>query len=61
MQGLILQRRGWTLMMIMVGWLVTSTVAALVKVGGPKGWNQNVNYTEWSALQNVYVGDWLCT
>ncbi|KAF3444810.1 hypothetical protein FNV43_RR14503 [Rhamnella rubrinervis] len=53
------ERRGWRVMMIMVGCVVTSTVATLVKVGGPKGWNQNVNYTEWSALQNVYVGDWL--
>ncbi|XP_045811347.1 lamin-like protein [Trifolium pratense] len=31
----------------------------LHKVGGPKGWNQNVNYTTWSSQEHIYVGDWL--
>jgi hypothetical protein len=31
----------------------------LHKVGGSKGWNQNVNYTIWSSQQHVYVDDWL--
>jgi hypothetical protein len=31
----------------------------LHKVGGSKGWNENVNYTIWSSQQHVYVDDWL--
>lgn len=29
------------------------------KVGGSKGWHQDVNYTEWAAQEHFYVGDWL--
>ncbi|CAL0299051.1 unnamed protein product [Lupinus luteus] len=29
------------------------------KVGGNKGWNPNVNYTEWSSQEHFFVGDWL--
>ncbi|BBH00277.1 early nodulin-like protein 20 [Prunus dulcis] len=39
---------------ITVGWLMTSANGVLHKVGGAKGWNQNVNYTEWSANENFY-------
>lgn len=47
---------------IMMGWfsLVVMGNPKLHKVGDSKGWNQNVNYTEWSSQQHVYVGDWLC-
>jgi len=31
----------------------------LHKVGGSKGWSQNVNYTTWSSQEHVYAGDWL--
>ncbi|KAK2419983.1 lamin protein [Trifolium repens] len=31
----------------------------LHKVGGSKGWNENVNYTIWSSQEHVYVDDWL--
>ncbi|AES74792.2 putative cupredoxin [Medicago truncatula] len=31
----------------------------LHKVGGSKGWKENVNYTTWSSQEHVYVGDWL--
>lgn len=35
--------------------------ASLVYVGGGKEtWRPNVNFSEWSARQNIYVGDWLC-
>ncbi|XP_008230821.1 PREDICTED: lamin-like protein [Prunus mume] len=44
---------------ITVGWLMTSANGVLHKVGGAQGWNQNVNYTEWSANENFYVGEWL--
>ncbi|KAJ6777970.1 BLUE COPPER PROTEIN [Salix koriyanagi] len=34
--------------------------ASLVYVGGGKEtWRPNVNFSEWSARQNIYVGDWL--
>ncbi|KAJ7974360.1 Lamin-like protein [Quillaja saponaria] len=54
-----------SMIMIMMGWLVllTSTLVmggpTLHKVGGIQGWNQNVNYTEWSAQQHIIIGDWL--
>ncbi|BFG26624.1 hypothetical protein CerSpe_128980 [Prunus speciosa] len=44
---------------ITVGWLMTSANGVLHKVGGAQGWNQNVNYTEWSANEHFYVGEWL--
>ncbi|KAK9925010.1 hypothetical protein M0R45_033351 [Rubus argutus] len=44
---------------VVVGFLKTSTTAKLYKVGGGQGWNQNVNYTQWSANQDFYVGEWL--
>ncbi|KAH0973630.1 hypothetical protein GBA52_025786 [Prunus armeniaca] len=47
------------IMAITVGWLMTSANGVLHKVGGAQGWNQNVNYTEWSANENLYVGEWL--
>jgi len=32
----------------------------LHKVGGSKGWiNHDVNYTQWSAREHVFLGDWL--
>lgn len=32
----------------------------LHRVGGKRGWTQNVNYTDWAMNQTFYVGDWLC-
>lgn len=50
------------IVMMMVGCLALSTLAMakLHKVGGGRGWTQNLNYTEWAAKQHIYVGDWLC-
>lgn len=51
------------IMVIVVGFLATTAIVEgdqLHKVGGSKMWNQNVNYTEWSAHRRFYVGDWLC-
>lgn len=48
-------------MVITVGWLMASATAILHKVGGKQGWDQNVNYTEWAANEQVYVGEWLST
>jgi hypothetical protein len=53
------------MVMVVVVWMMmmgsqTCVVARLITVGGSKGWNQNVNYTEWSSNQHFYVGDWLC-
>jgi len=48
---------------VVMGWLslVVMGNPMLHKVGGSKGWiNHDVNYTQWSAQQHVYVGDWLC-
>jgi hypothetical protein len=47
------------MVVVVVGFLTTSTTAKLHKVGGGQGWNQNVNYTQWSADQDFYVGEWL--
>ncbi|QCD92650.1 lamin-like protein [Vigna unguiculata] len=47
---------------VVMGWLslVVMGNPMLHKVGGSKGWiNHDVNYTQWSAQQHVYVGDWL--
>ncbi|KAM6550066.1 hypothetical protein CsatB_021742 [Cannabis sativa] len=34
--------------------------AVLHKVGGSKGWNENVNYTQWSTTNApFFLGDWL--
>ncbi|BAU01308.1 hypothetical protein LR48_Vigan10g244900 [Vigna angularis] len=48
---------------VVMGWLswVVMGNPVLHKVGGSKGWinNHDVNYTEWSAQEHVYVGDWL--
>ncbi|XP_020222770.1 lamin-like protein [Cajanus cajan] len=44
---------GWLLLVVMGG-------PVLHKVGGSRGWiDHDVNYTEWSSQQHVYVGDWL--
>ncbi|KAH7532687.1 hypothetical protein FEM48_Zijuj04G0048500 [Ziziphus jujuba var. spinosa] len=61
MQGPVMGGRGgWTVVIVMMMMMMmTCTVGSLVKVGGANGWNQNVNYTQWSAHQHVYVGDWL--
>ncbi|ESW23268.1 hypothetical protein PHAVU_004G032500 [Phaseolus vulgaris] len=52
-----------TASMAVMGWLSVVMVVGspvLHKVGGSKGWiNHDVNYTEWSAQEHVYVGDWL--
>ena len=33
----------------------------LHKVGGSKGWiNRDVNYTDWSTHEQIFLGDWLC-
>lgn len=46
--------------LMVMGWQ-TCAVARLITVGGSHGWNQNVNYTEWSTdHQHLHVGDWLC-
>ncbi|KAL5582233.1 hypothetical protein UlMin_014675 [Ulmus minor] len=43
-----------------VGWLITRGASETrYKVGGSSGWNQNVNYTQWSSHQQLFVGDWL--
>ncbi|GMY13792.1 Lamin-like protein [Fagus crenata] len=52
------------MVMVVVVWMMmmgsqTCVVARLITVGGSKGWNQNVNYTEWSSNRHFYVGDWL--
>ncbi|KHN48793.1 Lamin-like protein [Glycine soja] len=47
---------------VAMGWLSVVAMGSPVlhKVGGSKGWiNQDVNYTEWSAQEHIYVGDWL--
>ncbi|KAK2652101.1 hypothetical protein Ddye_011957 [Dipteronia dyeriana] len=31
----------------------------LHRVGGKRGWNPNINYTEWAASEHFYVNDWL--
>lgn len=46
--------------LMVMGWQ-TCAVARRITVGGTYGWNQNVNYTEWSTdNQHLHVGDWLC-
>ncbi|XP_074337505.1 early nodulin-like protein 20 [Apium graveolens] len=50
-------------------WFMVAVVVAttegkepdLHRVGGKRGWTQNVNYTEWAMNQTFYVGDWLLT
>lgn len=48
---------------VVMGWLTMVVIGGPVlhKVGGSKGWvnNPEVNYTEWSSHEHVYVGDWL--
>ncbi|XP_024016935.1 lamin-like protein [Morus notabilis] len=67
MDGLIMSRRTGRLAMVVI-WVMMSLVGlktsvmaktTLHRVGGSLGWNQNINYTLWSASQHIYVGDWL--
>lgn len=44
--------------LLVFGWQ-TCALARRITVGGTKGWSQNVNYSEWSRDQHIYVGDWL--
>ncbi|XP_078430287.1 early nodulin-like protein 17 [Wolffia australiana] len=37
----------------------TTVNADKFTVGGSKGWNPNVNYTEWAMDKRFHVGDWL--
>lgn len=47
---------------VILGWLSLEVLGGPVRhrVGGSKGWTQDVNYTEWSSHEHVFVGDWLC-
>ncbi|PRQ53477.1 putative cupredoxin [Rosa chinensis] len=47
------------MVVVVVGFLTTSAAAKLHKVGDEQGWNPNVNYTQWSADKEFYVGEWL--
>ncbi|KAB1211473.1 Lamin-like protein [Morella rubra] len=62
MEGLASKRGAVRVMvvalMIIMGWQ-TCAVARLIRVGGSRGWQQNVNYTDWSRHESFYVGDWL--
>ncbi|XP_077230699.1 early nodulin-like protein 17 [Tasmannia lanceolata] len=42
-----------------VGLSITGVSAKLHNVGGAKGWDQGVNYTEWSDHEQIYAGDWI--
>ncbi|XP_062103302.1 early nodulin-like protein 20 [Humulus lupulus] len=47
---------------VVAAWLAITATAkpVLHKVGGSQGWNQNVNYTEWSSSTGPFLlGDWL--
>ncbi|KAM7516748.1 hypothetical protein LguiA_006331 [Lonicera macranthoides] len=58
-----LMKRGAIIWLMMVMPVMLTLAAGrephLHKVGGTKGWTQNVNYTEWSLHERFYVGDWL--
>lgn len=62
MEGLASKRGAVRVMvvalMIIMGWQ-TCAVARLIRVGGSRGWQQNVNYADWSSHESFYVGDWL--
>ncbi|KAH8520605.1 hypothetical protein H0E87_001884 [Populus deltoides] len=50
------------MLVVLIAMVVTVRMvnASLVYVGGGKEtWRSNVNFSEWSARQNIYVGDWL--
>ncbi|XP_027358846.1 lamin-like protein [Abrus precatorius] len=48
-----------TSVMVMVSLVASGDPIQLHRVGGSKGWRQDVNYTEWSAQEHVIVCDWL--
>lgn len=49
----------WLLLMAAAATLTCSTASRLIQVGDKPGWRPDVNYTEWAAHQQLYVGDWL--
>lgn len=50
----------WFMVVVMVVLRAEGKAPELHRVGGTKGWTQNINYTNWALHETFYVGDWLC-
>ncbi|GAV65723.1 Cu_bind_like domain-containing protein [Cephalotus follicularis] len=64
MEGVWKERRGGGSIRLLVVWILMMVelecaLGSLYRVGDIKGWSPNVNYTQWSSRQHIYVGDWI--